>query len=236
MPASEARVRANQANALKSTGPTTVEGKERSRANSYKHGLTGAGTVLPQREAAEIERRVGAFEDELQPSGDVGLALVRRAATLSVRMERCVMHENAGLTDRVRQALADFVPPEGVDEAETARLREEVATRAMFDPSKEATLARKYEAAAERGFFRALKELRLVEKAAKAADAEFEAELSGESLGSFLPMEQLGEEFHALYPDDAFPNPRKSSDPVGSGPLPTFAGRFDVPFSIGRPR
>ena len=44
---SEARLLANRANALKSTGPRTVEGKEASRANAYKHGLTGSGTVLP---------------------------------------------------------------------------------------------------------------------------------------------------------------------------------------------
>jgi hypothetical protein len=97
MPASEAQIRANQANALRSTGPKTPEGKAISRANSFKHGLTGEGIVLPNEDVAEVERRFAAYQDELQPSGEVGMTLVRRAALLSVRLDRCVSHETATL-------------------------------------------------------------------------------------------------------------------------------------------
>ncbi len=57
MPASEAQIRANRENAARSTGPKTDEGKERSRANALKHGLTGGGIVLPEADAAEVEAR-----------------------------------------------------------------------------------------------------------------------------------------------------------------------------------
>ena len=171
MPASEARIRASQINGSKSKGPISPEGKAVSRRNSLKHGLTGEGVVLPNEDAAEVERRLAAFQEELQPTGEVGQALARRAAVCSVRMDRCVSQETAALSERVRQAEADFVAPEGADEATVAQLRAEAKARAMFDPSKEATLARKYEAAAERGFFRALKELRQLEKQAKAVRA-----------------------------------------------------------------
>ena len=57
MAASEARTRANRQNALKSTGPRTPEGKERSRRNAFKHGLTGQGVALPEEDQAEITRR-----------------------------------------------------------------------------------------------------------------------------------------------------------------------------------
>ena len=60
MPATEAQIRANQANA-RLGGPKTEAGKARSRANSYKHGLTGAGVVLPIEESAEVERRFLVF-------------------------------------------------------------------------------------------------------------------------------------------------------------------------------
>ena len=163
MPASEAQIRANQANSLRSTGPTTPEGKAASSANSLKHGLT-AVKLLPEFEAKEVERRSDAFVAELKPTGDVGEALARHAARMSVRMERCGEHENALMAEHVRKALAEFVPPEGASEAEIARLRIEVERRALMDPSKEATLARKYELSAERGFFRALKELRIHER------------------------------------------------------------------------
>src|ERR1700749_2551674 len=42
MPASEARLQANRANSLKSCGPRTAQGRERSSRNSLKHGLTGS--------------------------------------------------------------------------------------------------------------------------------------------------------------------------------------------------
>ncbi len=148
MPASEAQIRANQANVQKFSDPKSTSGKEASRANSYKHGMT-ATKVFPEREAAEVQRRYVAYCAELKPSGELGFDLTLRAATLSAWMERCVEFENVLLTERVRQAEADFVPPEGVDAAEAARLRQEAGKRALFDDSKGACLARKYEASAE---------------------------------------------------------------------------------------
>jgi hypothetical protein len=87
MPASEAQIRANQANSKLSTGPRTTEGKEISRANALKHGLTGAGIVLPEADAAEVERRAAAFAAETNAYGEVGLAMAHLAALNSVRVE-----------------------------------------------------------------------------------------------------------------------------------------------------
>jgi hypothetical protein len=201
MSASEARILANQANAQRSSGPKTAEGKERSRANSFKHGMTGEGVVLSHEDAAEVDRRLAAFEDELKPSGEVGRALVRRAALLSVRMDRGVSQESAALSKRVRQAEADFVAPEGLDPAAIAQLRAEAGREAMFDPSREAGLARKYEAAAERGFFRALKELRQLQKQAQAAVYGPGDLKCPTSLGSFSQWEKDDAEFDAMYPE-----------------------------------
>ena len=46
------QIEANRRNALKSTGPTTLKGKERSRCNALRHGLT-AETVIAALENAE---------------------------------------------------------------------------------------------------------------------------------------------------------------------------------------
>ena len=169
MPASEARIAANQANALKSTGPKTAEGKERSRANAVKHGLTGEGVALTVEDAAEVERRFRDFEAELKPSGEMGRTLVRRVALMAVRMDRCVEQETAAALHTSDRPRRISTPSGRRSRARTTPSAADAASRSgavgdMFDPSKEACLARKYEAAAERGFFQSLKELRQVER------------------------------------------------------------------------
>jgi hypothetical protein len=238
MPTSEARVQANQKNAAHSTGPKTEAGKERSRQNSLKHGLTGAGVVLIEADAAEVERRTLKFADELMAVGEVGQAVVRRAALNSVRMERGADQQAASLTQRVRQVEADFVAPEGVDEAEAAQLRAEAVRIAMFDPSKEATLARQYEAAAERGFFRAIKQLRQmelqVEELLKANDDDA---THNEMMGSFFEARQAAleseDEVEAIYAKLNIPRPR---GPFKSAQSTATSREVDVPITIGRPR
>ena len=253
MPAtSAARIAANQANSLKSSGPRTAEEESRSRGNAVKHGLTGAGVALTVEDAAEVERLARSFEAELKPSGDLGRTLVRRMALMSVRMDRCVDHETASLSERIRQAEADFDAEwpavEGQDDPNRERMRVEAAHRAMFDPSKAATLARKYEAAAERCFFRSLKELRQVERQAKAAGSGPEVGPAREALGSFLPAEAKPSGLASK----AAATPRSASSVVPKAvapapkphpkPIPSFAntpgtplgGAFELPFSIGR--
>ena len=236
MPASEAQIRANQANAQKSTGPKTVEGKEVSRANALKHGLTGAGIVLPEADAAEVRRRAAAFAAETNASGEVGLAMAHLAALNSVRIERGADQQAAALSAHVRQVEADFVPPEGVDEAEADRLRSEAVRRAMFDPSREATLARKYEAAAERGFFRALKELRTLEKQARARGPMVPNETIEQTMASFFQLHKRLDEMEAGRSQPAPVPPSKPRNRIEPGYLEKIDDIFDVPIAIGKRR
>jgi hypothetical protein len=243
MPASPARIEANRRNAALSSGPKTPEGKERSRANAFKHGLTGAGVVLADADAAEVKRLSLAFRDELKVEGEVGHALAHRMAVMSVRMDRCVDQETAALSDRVREALDDFEAPESVDADEAERLRAEAGRRAMFDPSHEATLARKYEAAAERCFFRALRELRQFKKSSAAspvAEVAAEAQASMARLGSFLPAASpvsAKPSEVAAKPPTSPSKPRSLPSkglPAAWDPFPPT--HFDVPIAIGQAR
>lgn len=108
MTCSPARLAANIANAQKSTGPKTEEGKTRSRANSYKHGLTGRGIVLPSEDVIEIEARFEDFQADMRPRNSVARFLIRQAAMLSVRLDRCARHDSSMTSDRVRKAVTDF--------------------------------------------------------------------------------------------------------------------------------
>jgi hypothetical protein len=108
MPSSEARIKANQANSLKSCGPKTPEGKEASRRNGLKHGLSGDGVVVPESDSDRIAERARKFEAEMAPRTAMGAALIVQIATLSVRVERCFTHQSAASRFRVRHAFETF--------------------------------------------------------------------------------------------------------------------------------
>ena len=230
MPASEAQIRANRANSAKSTGPKSTQGKMVSRANSYKHGLTGEGAVLPELEAAEVDRRAEALFNEFRPSGELGVALVYQAALMSVRMEMCAKHLNRTTTTRVRQALAEYDVPEGISEAEFERLRQEETDRVLFDTSKEGILARKYAAAAERSFFRALNELRQLAKEAKAAK-EIETD---QIMASILSGGSSDDVFEKMYADAMKKSRRKPAGRDEFDDLADLKRGVDVPISVGK--
>jgi hypothetical protein len=230
---SEARLAANRQNATKSTGPKTEEGKLRSRANALKHGLTGAGVVLPAIDEAEVERRSTAFAEELDVTGEIGLALARRAALNSVRMERGADQQAAATARHVREVDAAFVAPEGADPAEAAELRLEACREAMFDPSPRATLIRKYEAAAERMFLRILRELQKRQKAAR-DEARDEAQLIGDNrVASFYQVAQkfraMDDEFDKMCAAQGMPLPDWASEIAQSSP---FDSRIDLTVGV----
>src|SRR5438270_12747125 len=87
MPCSPAQLAANRLNATRSTGPTSPEGRVKSRANSLKHGLTGQGVVLPVEDAEEVEDRFRTLQVEMAPNSLLARQLVRRVAFLTVRLQ-----------------------------------------------------------------------------------------------------------------------------------------------------
>ena len=98
MVASQARIDANRRNSLRSCGPKTVDGKNRSRANGLVHGLC-ALTVVAETEEA-IRERTDAFIARFQAEGEYPLWLAGQAALTSLRIERCQRMER-GVRDKV---------------------------------------------------------------------------------------------------------------------------------------
>ena len=104
------QIAANRRNATKSTGPTTAEGKQRSRCNAVCHGLT-AKTVIGSLEDAEDYKlfEAGIIADYDTQSG-VERELVLRLASLLWRLRRAATMET-GLfelqPDRFRQVRED---------------------------------------------------------------------------------------------------------------------------------
>src|SRR6478735_9425707 len=65
--ATPAQIAANRANAQKSTGPRSVEGKSASRFNALKHGIDAASIVIPGEDPAEYDSIVAEYNREYRP-------------------------------------------------------------------------------------------------------------------------------------------------------------------------
>lgn len=105
---SQKQLLANQQNARKSTGPRSNEGKQHSRANSLKHGLTGEGLVFERQAAAELDAKRREFAEYVRPGNPVEDSLVERLALSKVRMEHCRRAELARLATLERRAVRRF--------------------------------------------------------------------------------------------------------------------------------
>src|SRR5437588_1234301 len=103
------QIQANRRNALKSTGPNTVEGKLQSRRNAVRHGLT-AETVIRALEDAEDYK---AFEAAIIADYDAQTAvereLVLRLASVLWRLRRATKMET-GLFEIQVEQLCNFKP------------------------------------------------------------------------------------------------------------------------------
>lgn len=112
-PISEAKLRANRANARKSTGPRTPEGKRRVRLNALKHGLRSEEMLLPGEDAQAFEDLKRAYFDEKQPVGPSELYLTERIFQAHWRMRR-LMRAEADLYRRLipkgRSFQGDYAP------------------------------------------------------------------------------------------------------------------------------
>jgi hypothetical protein len=101
------QIEANRRNALKSTGPKTEAGKQASRRNAVRHGLT-AETVLSALEDAEDYK---AFEAAITADYDAQSAvereLVLRLASILWRLRRATTMET-GLFEIQAQHLHDY--------------------------------------------------------------------------------------------------------------------------------
>ena len=100
------QLQANRNNARLSTGPKTAEGRNRSRLNALRHGITGQVTTMTEEDRAARDKFSEALIRSLAPEGAMETQLAQRVATDSWRLNRISavednlfalgLHQNAG--------------------------------------------------------------------------------------------------------------------------------------------
>jgi hypothetical protein len=94
-PVSARKLAANRANAARSTGPRTAEGKARVAMNALRHGLASHTPLLPGEEPAELDALATAYQNDLRPRGALERELVARVVGIAWRLRRVARAEEA---------------------------------------------------------------------------------------------------------------------------------------------
>jgi hypothetical protein len=87
------QIETSRKNGSMSRGPSTPEGRARSAKNSYKHGLTGKGVVLPTEDAAELDEKIERMEAEEGPKTELARELLHRIALFLLKLKRGAEYE-----------------------------------------------------------------------------------------------------------------------------------------------
>jgi hypothetical protein len=93
----ESQILANRLNALKSTGPRTIEGKAAVSQNAVKHGLLAERDVISSENQADFDLYRRQLLDELNPVSPMESILAERIVTLSWRLKRAGRFQNQAI-------------------------------------------------------------------------------------------------------------------------------------------
>ena len=145
--ATPAKIAANRANAQKSTGPRSVEGKSASRFNALKHGIDAASIVIPGEDPADYDALVAEYQREYRP----------RSASETFQVETMIRADwQKRRLENVEAELYHTVLSEAPGKSLAAALLSETPAAKLL------TRVQRQIAAFERTWNRASKEFRLV--------------------------------------------------------------------------
>ena len=101
------QIEANRRNSLKSTGPKTEAGKQASRCNAVRHGLTAETVIGALEDAEDYKAFEAAVTADYDAQSAVERELVLRLASLLWRLRRATTIET-GLFEIQADRLSDF--------------------------------------------------------------------------------------------------------------------------------
>ncbi len=145
---------ANQRNAQKSTGPKTQAGKEVSRYNALKHGITAELVCIPGECRPHYDARRLELIDYYKPQSLLEFDLVDHIANALWRKRRVVKHETLMVTLEVHAQRQS--PNPRVTEA-SPDVESSVATQILSDDTNGLGLLDRYESKIDRSLHRLIR-------------------------------------------------------------------------------
>jgi len=226
--ASEAQVRANRANCLKSTGPKSVEGKAKSSQNAISHGFFSRKVVLEGENAQEFEQLRQAMLAEHQPKTVTEQFLVERMAISMWRLNRAQeieRHAYEDMADSVRNKVSEARAPRECSNPSLALW--------ILSGTKHSVLEKleMYEKRLEGTLHRSSRELRKMREATETKSDETKPIWEEEKVTQEVVEEGVGAvsiSIEDCSADDTEPSPRPSPGVPGEGEearnAPPFSG------------
>ena len=153
----EIRDEINRANAEKSTGPKTAEGKQRSAMNAFKHGLTGQSLMLQPNEMEAYNRLTSAMLSDLKPRTEPERQLAQKIIDGHFRLNRLAGVENNMFNFGLIQHTTDTDHDDRV-EVMVAQIRSWIEQTHAFD------VLGRYESRLSRQLLKYIEELKHIQK------------------------------------------------------------------------
>jgi hypothetical protein len=237
-PISEKRLAANRANAQKSTGPRTPEGRAKSSQNAVKHGFRGASfTVVRLEDLDEVENFKADAVHCYRPVNAQELAAVERIAISQQQMLRGARLEAGMFTaaldevmDRSARPVVPMTPDivgDGDIEITRAQNRNlgiaEGFRRMVRQSSDVLSLMLRYQAQSERMYRRAIEDFNRLKALRDEMPNEPNELLQPEQTDEVIPLEELNPDLKK-WPEEDKPAPA----PPPSAP----PARIDVEISV----
>ena len=153
----EIRDEINRANAERSTGPKTVEGKQRSAMNAFKHGLTGQCLMLQPNEMDAYNRLTATMISDLKPKTEPERQLAQKIIDGHFRLNRLAAIENNMLNFGLIQYTSDTDHDDRV-EVMVAQ------TRALIEQANAFDVLGRYETRLSRQLLKYIEEFKRTQK------------------------------------------------------------------------
>jgi hypothetical protein len=210
---SEKQLAANRANAARSTGPRTTEGKLRSALNSRKHGLIASTfTASGVEESEELQNLIDDAIAHYQPQGSQERFAVERIALCQLAILRAHRIE-AGLLGSAFAGGKQLVPPSHGSQRNTVALAEGFHLMAGDGPAF--ALLLRYQAQSDRQYRRAVEDFERL----KAQREE-------------IPNEPISEEIKEDAPEQSDRAPAAEGGPQPAAPCPQSPVPFQPPVTM----